>query len=265
MSRTAALLVALALALVGLVACDDSSSEPTTTPSTGPAAAPPVRGCYLLAVADGLQLSNSAPRVPCTARHTSVTVAVGRIGKDARGTLVPLESAAAQRRIARTCTAKVDVYVGGTIETRRLSRVQAVWFSPTAEQLGTGARWFRCDLVVAKNQTAFANLPSRTRGLLDRPGARTRYGTCGTAAPGAAGFRRVTCAAAHTWKARATISLPSGASYLGRNAARHADERCRDVEARRAVRSTRLRWSFEWPTKAQWAAGQRYGLCWTPD
>lgn len=253
-----------AVLAVVLAGCGEDSA-PGTGPTVAQVKAPAVRACYQLDVAAGLELSSSAPRVSCNRRHTSVTVAVGRLKPRADGTLPPIESARAQGRIARTCKAEVDAHVGGSTEIRRLSRVQAVWFSPPPDQVAAGARWFRCDLVVAGNQTSFTPLPKRTRGFLDGPAGLLRYGTCATAAPGSPDFRRVACSVEHTWRARASIDLPAGAAYLGKNAGQSADSRCRDVEARRTVTATRLRWSFEWPTKAQWDSGQRYGLCWTPD
>lgn len=263
--RISAAVVTLVFVATG--ACDQSSppsgaERPEPTPV--PAPAPPVGACYNLTVADGLELSTGAAAVPCGHRHTSVTVAVSRLKQPADGSPLPLESVSAQRRIAKSCKAKVDAHVGGSRESRRLSRVQAVWFSPSASEAETGARWYRCDLVIAGDPTNFAALPRKTRGLLNGDGAR-RYGTCGTAAPGATEFRRVSCSRPHTWRARASINLPAGSKYLSKKAGAGADAACRDIEAQRAVTATRLRWSFEWPTKAQWAAGQRYGLCWTPD
>lgn len=264
-TRTRLGLVALSLlALLATSGCNGSKDPssalgPSATPV--PITAPPARACYHLTVSDGLELSNGSAPVSCRRPHTSITVAVGRISRKA----LPIDSARAQGRIARTCKAKVDAYVGGTAETRRLSRVQAVWFSPTQEQAAAGARWFRCDLVIAGDQTSFAALPRKTRGLLSSTKSLNTYGTCGTAAPGAATFRRVACGTRHSWRARASINLATGSRYLGQGAAKQADSRCRDIEARRAVTATHLRWSFEWPTRAQWLSGQRYGLCWTPD
>lgn len=264
-----ALATAALVAVTALSGCDDGGDDAASAPEPTAAAvstrAPEVRACYDLDVAAGLELSSSVPAVRCGRRHTAVTVAVGEVRTRVKGTLIPLESARAQRQIASTCKAKVDRHVGGSTETRRLSRVQAVWFSPSSAQIAAGARWFRCDLVVAGTQANFTPLPKRTRGLLDGATALNRYGTCGTTAPGAKGFRRVACSLEHSWRARASIDLPKGTKYLAKAAGKAADSTCRDVEARRATGSTKLRWSFEWPTKAQWTAGQRYGLCWTPD
>lgn len=250
------------LALLTGAACSHSDPGPADTPSSSTALpAPPRAGaCYRLTVAAALESTNSLAPVRCTLRHTSRTVAVGRIG----GTRA-MTTPAVQERVAARCRSAVDRYVGGTTEEQRLSRVQAVWFSPPVDLAARGARWFRCDVVIAASPQELSPLPKHVRGLLDRPDALARYATCGTAAPGTAAFRRVVCSARHTWRARTTITLPQRTRYLSKAAGKHADTVCRDVEARRAITTLRLRWSFEWPTAAQWKGGQRYGICWTPE
>ncbi|MET3960367.1 hypothetical protein ABIE44_000301 [Marmoricola sp. OAE513] len=261
-----AALIAAGLLLAGCGGgSDEKRSDPEAPAAVVPAAAPDVGACYDIDVAAALELSSSAPAVPCSGRHTSVTVSVGTLDPVADGHLLAIDSTRLQRQVANRCRAKVDAHVGGSAETRRLSRVQAVWFSPTLKQFDTGARWFRCDLVIADGATTFARLPARTKGLLASASALNRYGTCGTAAPGSPDFTRVSCAAKHSWRARASINLPAGAVYLGKAAGKAADSACRDIDARRETNLTKLRWSFEWPTRAQWSNGQRYGLCWTPD
>lgn len=266
--RLVALLLAGGLALAGCGG-DDGASAPAATAGSTPTpvavpAAPPAKACYRLAFAAALRPTSSARAVPCSTSHTSVTVRIGRLDPTIDGHLLAIDSRQVQNQLADRCTRRVDAHVGGSVETQRLSRVQAVWFSPTLAQSDLGALWYRCDLVIASDERTFAPLPRTTKGLLDSPGALDTYGTCGTASPAAASFTRVLCAQPHTWRARASIDLPAGTSYLGKAAGRAADATCRDTEIRRAPDTLKLRWSFEWPTKAQWKAGQRYGLCWTP-
>ena len=270
-TRTATAIAALVVAGSALAGCGGDDPEPEAVPAAdAPAASaspqPPKRGaCYRLTVKDAMRATNSAVPVPCSERHNAVTVSVGRLEQVLDGHLLAVDSSRVQRQVATRCRALVDRHVGGSTETQRLARVQAVWFSPTLAQSDRGALWFRCDLVIASGTRSLATLPRKTAGLLDRPGVLSRYGTCGTAAPAATSFSRVICAAKHTWRARATITLPRSTRYLAKGAGAKADEQCRDVAARRTGGAGKLRWSFEWPTKAQWAAGQRYGLCWTPD
>ncbi|MCW2785066.1 MAG: hypothetical protein JWP74_1583 [Marmoricola sp.] len=267
MSRKVLAAIALVLAVASLTGCSHGSSAPSRpsgAPTGNPPAAPANHACYDLDIAAALQLSSTAKAVPCRGRHTAVTVYVGRIPLTIGGHVRAMGSTRVQSIVGRTCRRKVDAHVGGSTEVQRLSRVQAVWFSPTASGSALGARWFRCDLVIAADAHQFAALPQHTRGLLARSGALARFGTCGTAAPSAAGFHRLTCSAAHTWRAVATIDLPAHVRYLAKRPGATASSACRDIEARLAKNVFRLRWSFEWPTPAQWKAGQRYGFCWIP-
>jgi hypothetical protein len=101
--------------------------------------------------------------------------------------------------------------------------------------------------------------------VLDAEGALDRFGTCGTAAPDARGFSRVVCSEKHKWRAVDVIDLPSNRPYLAKDATATADAACKDIASERADGSLEFTWSFEWPTKAQWASGQRYGYCWVPE
>jgi hypothetical protein len=110
-------------------------------------------------------------------------------------------------------------------------------------------------------------LPPRQqlRGVLDRPGALAAYGLCGTDRPGTRGFRRVACALPHTWEAISTIGLPGGRRYPGTPRVRAAgDETCADQVRERSGLVLEFSYGWEWPTREQWAAGQRYGYCWAP-
>ena len=270
--RTTVLTATLIATVLSLSACSSSdqpkaagptSASPTSAPSPPPA--PPRHACYALDFAQAAEPTTSAPPVPCRSGHTAATIAVGTIDPVADGHLLAVDSDTVQRQIANRCRARLASYLGGDEQTRRLSRLAVVWFSPSLSQSDQGATWFRCDLVALAGHDQLAPLPRRTRDLLAADGALDRYGTCGTAAPSAAHFQRVICSAPHTWRARATIDLPRGSRYLSKAAGAAADASCRDIESRAASDVLKLKWSFEWPTQDQWAAGQRYGYCWTPD
>ena len=69
----------------------------------------------------------------------------------------------------------------------------------------------------------------------------------------------------HSWRAVDIVELPPDARHLAKDVAAQGDAACKDVAAERANGSLRYTWSFEWPTRAQWAEGQRYGYCWVPE
>jgi len=204
--------------------------------------------------------------VPCSGRHTARTIYVGRL-RPVGGHPVAVGSAAAQRQLADTCPRRLAGYVGGSATTRALSRFNVVWFSPTPEQADRGADWFRCDLVAFDRGARLLALPpgGRLEHVLDHPRALDTYGLCGTAAPGATGFERVRCGRRHSWRAVATIPLRGGRRYPGTRAVRaRGDAPCKGTARSRAADPLRFTYGWEWPTAAQWTAGQHFGYCWVP-
>jgi hypothetical protein len=230
-------------------------------------AVPKVASCYRLSFGDATHPTSRKPASSCAQSHTAVTIFVGRLDLVVAGHAIGVDSARAQRQVSSTCTAKLPGYLGGTTQARQLSRFQVVWFSPTLRQADAGADWFRCDLVAVGTGAQLMRLPPHDalRHVLDRPQALSTYGLCGTAQPGASGFRRVPCAARHSWVAVRTIALRGGAHYPGVPAVRQAgDKTCADVVRRRTGLALRFQYGWEWPTSAQWTSGQHYGYCWSP-
>lgn len=268
-SRAVAALACVLLAAAGCssepAATPTPSTSPTPTVAPTPPAPPPGHACYALDFAAAVKPTTTAPPVDCTAAHTAVTIRVGTIRPVVDGHLLAVDSDAVQQQVAGRCRQAFARVVGGDEETRRLSRLTTVWFSPSLADSDRGAVWFRCDVVALAGHEQLAPLPGSVRGILSADGALDRWGTCGTADPAAAHFQRVICSRPHRWRARASIDLPAGAKYLSKAAGATADSACHDVDSRLAGDSLKLRWSFEWPTRDEGAAGQRYGICWTPD
>lgn len=250
----------------GTRSVDSSAPAP---PGTDRAAARPRKGaCYRLRFDEATAPTSERQQVPCTERHTAQTFHVGTLDTVVDGHLLAVDSDVAQEQVQRTCPRQLARFVGGSPRTRSLARLKAVWFSPTISQSDQGASWFRCDVVALDRGSTLAPLPApgRLRGILDRPRALDQVGLCGTAAPGARGFERVICARPHAWKALTTIRLAAGSTYPGAVAVRRAGEaRCRAHARRELGEPDRFRFGWEWPTRAQWRAGQRFGYCWAPD
>lgn len=248
-----------------------TSATPTPTPSaTIPAAARPPRdgACYALDFRAATAPTNDDDPVPCREEHTTQTVYVARLETVVDGHLLAVDSERAQEQIRTACPREMRRHVGGTPRDHRLSRLEAIWFSPTIEQSDQGATWFRCDVVALGRGQQFASLPApgRLEGILDRDDGLDEVGLCGTAAPGSRRFERVICSEAHSWKALDTLDLAGGRSYPGRAAVRRGGEdRCRELVRRASGDPDRFRYGWEWPTAQQWREGQRYGYCWAPD
>lgn len=252
----------------------ETSDTPTASQTSGsasPAAAPPpaprAGSCYRLGLREAARPTNDKSPVPCDEKHTARTVHVGTLDLVADGHSFAVDSERAQQQLRETCPARLEEFLGGDAERRALSRFQVVWFSPTLEQSDLGADWFRCDVVALGRGSRLLPLPTDVplRGVLDRDGALGTFGLCGTAQPGADDFERVACALPHSWVAVSTIAIEGGARYPGVAAVREAgDDTCADRV--RAANDFVLEFSYgwEWPTREQWLAGQRYGICWAP-
>ena len=240
-----------------------SSSAATTVESADAAAVPrPVKnGCHGLSYEEAVAPVVGGTDASCRKPHTSQTYKIGRLPLLAAGHLVAVDSPSVQAEVASTCTSLLGQHVGGSPEDLRLSMVQAVWFTPSVEDAAAGADWFRCDVVALATTGRLASLPRSSKGIV---GASDRFAMCGTAPPDAASFERVPCSAQHSWVAASTVPL-SGKSYPSAAAAGNQMEAaCRSAARARADDPLDFTWSEERPSRDQWDAGQRYGICWVP-
>lgn len=262
--------VVAATILLSATAC---GSTPTKTPPPTPQAAntshtapqaPVVGACRNLSFAAAASTSDDTTPVPCASHHTAVTVTVGSLVDKKHPTFTDVNSPAIQQRLAVACPRAVKAYAGGSAETFKLSLVQALWFLPTPTQIADGARWYRCDMVVLAGPNQLATLTGRMRNMLAPPHALNRWGTCGQVAPSSPKFRHELCSAKHKWRAIAIVTLPQKSRYLAKAATASATKSCGTIAASNAAGALKYTWSFEWPNKQQWQAGQRYGLCWLP-
>ncbi len=243
---------------------EKSSASPSASPSPTPPPAPVVGSCHRLGFAQVAQPVDATPAVPCQGPHTSQTVKVGLLSTLTGGQDASVDSAEVRDKVTQACPARLLGYAGGDRVTRQLSRLEVVSFTPSAAQAKAGASWFRCDLVGLAASNQLIALPRQLKGALAASDALDRFGTCGTKAPGKPGFERVVCRRRHAWRAVGTIPIDRSARYLGAHATAQGDSACKDVAAARAHGALKYTWSFEWPTRDQWQAGQRYGYCWVP-
>lgn len=277
-ARVLPALVASLMATLVLAGCaggsDERDAEPgtaaspsaSTPPREDPVpAAPTVGQCRRLDLAQATSPVDARAPVDCGRPHTAVTVEVGVLPAVADGHLLAVDSDAVRRRVAAACPPSLLERAGGDEDARRLSRLRVVWFTPSVEQADAGADHYRCDVVAVRDDDRLLRLPRRVAGLLDRPGALDTFGTCGTAAPDARGFRRVACADPHRWRAVDIVDLPREGRYLDGALTRRGESSCQDVAAARADGALRYSYAFEWPTRDQWRDGQRWGWCWVPD
>ena len=276
-SRVVAALALLAAALTGCGGSDAKDAEDGSTPAVQPVTDSPSSldsiesqrprpgDCHAMTLREVTATSADDTSSDCLHGPTTITVAVGRL--EVKGRAVAPDSPAAQDLMQRTCRPRAAAWLGTDARGLRLSRLTAVWFVPTPEQVEAGARWYRCDVVGFDRGDHLLPLPAPHR--LERAlgtDAGDRYALCGTTKPGDRRFQRVTCSMRHTWKAIATVDLAGGERYPGEKAVREGgDSACSD-KVRAASGGTAMKYDYgwEWPTAQQWRAGQRYGFCWAP-
>jgi len=235
-----------------------STTTPAATTPPDPGPTPQVGECHDLSLRQAVAVVGRTAPVACRRPHTAQTYFVGRLDlTTTSGFTRRVDSQAAQRQMSRACTTRLSRHLGRTPRELRLSTVRAVWFSPSPARAKAGADWFRCDIVAVAAPGTLLRLPRRTKGW-DGPAM------CATAAPGTRGSRRVTCGAPHSWRAVATVDIPGRALPARDAVAARMDPVCRDVAADATDDPLDFTWSQESPTREQWDAGQRYGICWVP-
>lgn len=239
-----------------------TSASPAPTPTAEPVdVTPPTRGrCYRLTREAAVAPTSDATPVGCRKPHTSQTYRVGTLDLVSDGHLYAVDSDLAQGQVERRCRESFGAFVGGE---PRLSVLNPVWFTPTLAASDAGAAWFRCDVVAASGTSGLKDLPRQARGLLDTD-AGDAFALCGTTAPDDARFAQVACGDEHAWRAVAVVDLP-GRTYPSKTVARSTMETpCADAARDAADDPLNVTWREDRPTKEQWRAGRRYGLCWAP-
>lgn len=262
-------LTVVLLMLVGalLAGCDSrpaASPKPAEPTLIKPSPPPPVNGCNQLAFAVAAKPTGGGQAVRCGKPHTSITYYVGSYQPIQDGHLLAVGSTHVQAQLAARCPRLLSAYLGGDKETLRLSRFEALWFAPTLAQAERGAHWFRCDVVAVSAGDHFAPLTRSLRGALSSPTALDRWGTCSTAAPTRKNAQTVLCNHRHSWRAIKTVDL-TGRRYLAKSSSAAGNTACKDAASLNAHGALKYAWIFQWPSRAAWNAGERYGLCWVPD
>jgi hypothetical protein len=238
---------------------ESTSATPTVAPDPGPR--PKVGECRALSFAQAVAVVGRSEPVACRRKHTAETYFVGRLKLGTgSGFTRRVDSEAAQRQARTACTSRLPRHLGRTPRDLRLSMAQAVWFTPSPTKAEAGADWFRCDVVVVASPRSLLPLPRRTRGWGDAP----VIAMCATAAPGTRAFRRVGCGAKHAWLAVSTVDISGKRLPKPGDVAARMESTCRDAARSSADDPLDFSWSQESPTREQWAAGRRYGICWAP-
>jgi hypothetical protein len=238
-----------------------TSATPTETVPPDPGPTPKVGQCHALSFRQAVAVVGRTEPVACRRKHSAETYFVGRLRlRTPAGNTRRVDSEAAQRQARTTCTSRLPRHLGVAPRDLRLTMAQAVWFTPSPKHAEDGADWFRCDVVAVASPRKLLPLPRRTKGWGDAPAVAM----CATAAPGTTAFRRVACGAKHAWLAVSTVDIPGRKLPARAAISSRMESPCRDAARSRADDPLDFSWSQESPTREQWDAGQRYGICWVP-
>ena len=252
----------IAALLVLLAGCTTSAGSTRTGGSAQAQIRPPRLGaCRALTPADVARSSNDTATVPCSARHTAQTFAIGQF-PDAvarRGTGSP----ALGGYVFRRCRKGFERFVGADDSLALRSTLSWAWFRPPDDQWRRGAHTWRCDVVGGtEDSSSLLTLPRKAKGLLlGHPDDRLLACANG---PTVSGSARIPCSRAHTWRAVTTIVLGKGNdAYPGdRLSEVRSRDYCSDSVGAWLNYPVDYAYGYTWFHEAEWRAGNRRAICW---
>lgn len=106
---------------------------------------PKVGSCHLLTQRQASASSDARRAVPCSGKHTTVTIAVKRLS----GAVNWNNRSALVDKIAPKCERAKFAALGRNDKLRSQTAYGTFWFRPTPAQIKRGAAWLRCDLALA--------------------------------------------------------------------------------------------------------------------
>lgn len=235
----AAVLLAALVPLTAVTAPSPATAGVDTTP-------PAVGSCHDLTLEEAYAESDPDPAVPCSARHTSATVATVELDEAPADWGDP---ASYPRSVWRTCHEAFHVALGNNRKVIRRSAHTLFWFSPTRVQREAGALWVRCD-VATLGGDRLVPIPRRLKlGGLPLPDSRAK---CRQGA--GADYAYTACSRPHQYRATHSIKYPHSSFPGPRKSKRFALRECRE----RA--SAPFFYEFV-SSRAAWRDGYRHAVC----
>jgi hypothetical protein len=225
------------------------TASPTQTPTpTAPAylADPKVGECHNLTAKQIQQPSDTVKPVPCSARHTTITVAVVTATKETNEGKGDARTFA----VGQACGPGYTEVLGGDSKTRAKTLYSLAWFNPTKAQTAKGAKWLRCDVALTAVNRAFA-IKGKQPLLADGPNDSEL--ACGRRIDGkVTGWIFVPCATKHQFEASAFVQADPDTAY-------------KDAE-KGAKKACLLKGGlYSWSHADQWGIGDRWYVCWNTD
>ncbi|HWJ83018.1 MAG TPA: septum formation family protein [Nocardioides sp.] len=244
--RTVMLVAAVLSALLTLLGVTtNASADPV---ARGVDITPPAIGtCHDLTYDEAWKPSDTDPAVDCSTSHTTVTVKVVTFAKTPDWS----DGDALYRRYDAACHRGILDLFAGKAKALQASAYGLWIFFPTKAQRDAGAKWIRCDAALTAGET-LAPLPTDGAPTLDALPLDDGVARCRRSK--SSDYFATACSKAHSYRATEILKYPS-ATYPGlRRMKAWANRKC-------YARLGRSFGYYEWPTRAHWAVGLRYSLC----
>ncbi len=248
----------IAVLLLALAACTPSKAN------AGPAdsvTAPKLGACRVLEPADINRPTNDTPPVPCSARHTAQTFAIGGFPRSFSRDSV--DDRALGAYVYPQCQQRFLAFLGADESLALRTTVTWAWFRPSEDAWKQGARWWRCDVVGGGAQSrTFLTLPATAKGvLLGHPS--DQWLLCADGAT-VSGSEKVPCSEKHTWRAVTTIVLgKANDPYPGDKLVEvRTRDYCSDSVGAWLNYPVDYDYGYTWFHQAEWKTGNRRSVCW---
>lgn len=254
-------LLALAATVLTLSGCGSAEGQGTNTDpdQVDAVEAPGLGDCRVLTPEDVELPSNATRTVDCSEPHTAETFAVGQLPAEFDDASYDDEELGAFAY--QTCSKKFMGFLGADESRVMRTVVSWVWFRPSEQAWGEGARWYRCDIVGGGEQSdTYVNLPETAEGLLLRPDDRWMVCVDGASINGP----KIPCSEPHSWRAVTTIKLgEKGEEYPGdRLVEVRTRDFCSDSVGAWLNYPVDYDFAYTWFHEAEWEAGNRRSVCW---
>jgi hypothetical protein len=219
-----------------LTAPATAASQPSQPAARANYHVPKPGSCHLYSRKQAFGSSAPGTSVPCTEKHTTVTVAVRRL----TGAVDWNNKLALQDKIGPKCERAKAEALGGNDKLRSMTAYEFVWFRPSRTEIKRGAKWLRCDLVLAGGKRL---MPLRTD--LKLTALTDAVARC-------YGDGLTVCARPHGLRAVGAFRL---------SGAHPDDQRARAAARRGCPRFVNGKFAYTWPALYAWKAGSRAMVC----
>jgi Septum formation len=249
-----------------------TSPSPTSPTSASPSPTPPVvakpkvgecRRIDSFQTVLGADTTERQP-LPCGETHNAQTYFVGLMNQAMQDTATSGNAVRLRSEISPVCRRELTEWLGGSGEDAAYSAFRFVVTAPSPDAVGSGVRWFSCDLFATRvaNDFKLTSLPPDTRGILTTDNAG-QWSLCNRGNFQGGTTNLVICTRPHTYRAIGGIHLgDADTKYPGSNRMdRTLESAC--VGKVRAYLGTSAGFNYGWtyPGRDDWNDGNHWGLC----